>query len=263
MTIRIGIAIDNQQPSGGSYDPDASLFIAANLAAGGTLSLANKLAINNLFKNFKGVGAANSTYNIYSRIYPYLFAGGTANSAAIQARTLASGTFAGSNLGYDNNAFHTNTNAYFETVEFSDDLTANGYGYLVCNRNSLSGTLNDIFANTDFHLFSITIYTILRHNASSAGSFDENIIIAGVFGFNKSVGNLSFFRQDNTKETISDPPYTAVTLSHTKFRLGLSGIVNNAGQNIYSPFILTSGLSDAEMLLLQASMVQYNTEIQL
>lgn len=244
-----------------NIDADAKAYINAMVAVGGTLTPNNVEAINNLFLNFKGTGTSNSTSNIYSRIYPYLFAGGTANSAKIQARTLASGSFAGSNLGYANNAFHTNTNAYFETVEFADDLTANKYGYLVFNRSSLNGTVNDIFATADAALWSISIYTVIRHLASSAGSIDEANINTGVFGFNKYVGGVSFFMQDNTKLTTSDPPYTAVTLTHSKFRLGFSGIVSNAGTNVYSPLIITNNISDAEMALLQLSMEQYNTEI--
>ena len=245
-----------------NIDADAKAYINAMVAVGGTLTPNNVEAINNLFLNFKGTGTSNSTANIYSRIYPYLFAGGTANSAAIQARTLASGTFAGSNLGYANNAFHTNTNAYFETVEFANDLTANKYGYLVFNRSSLNGTVNDIFAATDFSMWSISIMSIIRHVGDSfSGGYDISNITSGVFGFNKSIGSFSLVKQNNTLEIASDPPYTAITLTHSKFRLGFSGLVSNAGTNVYSPLIITNNISDAEMALLQLSMEQYNTEI--
>lgn len=262
--IGIGISIANQQPSGVSYDPDASLFIAANLAAGGTLTPANKLAISNLFKNFKGVGAANSTSNIYSRIYPYLFAGGTANSAKIQARTLETGVFGGSST-FTGNAFNTSANSYFGLVEFYDVLSATNFGVLINGKQSWGSGgayYRDLVAASSSQGLIQTYGIFIRPHFSAYGDHISTSVSSGIFAANVTPTHNTNFNQDGSVDIINNPPYIPVTLPHDKVYLGTTWDNITIVQN-WQSLILTTGLSDAEMGLLWASVQQYNIEIAL
>lgn len=64
---------------GGGLDPDASTYLAAVTAAGGTYTPTQETAVNNLFVNLK----ANSLYTKILALYP--FVGGVAAAHAINA----------------------------------------------------------------------------------------------------------------------------------------------------------------------------------
>ncbi len=247
-----------------NIDADAKAYINAMVAVGGTLTPNNVEAINNLFLNFKGTGTSNSTANIYSRIYPYLFAGGTANSAAIQARTLETGVFGGSST-FTGNAFNTSANSYFGLVEFYDVLGATNFGVLINGKQSWgSGGVyyRDLVAASSSEGLIQTYGTFIRPHFSSYGDHLSTSVSSGIFAANVTPMHNTTFNQDGSVNIINNPPYTPVTLPHNKVYLGIGWDNITIVQN-WQSLILTTGLSDTEMGLLWASVQQYNTEIAL
>lgn len=99
------------------FDPDASAFIAAITAAGGTTNDAQKTAINNLVLNWKGIGAQNNTYNLWTntnRLHIYI--GGTSGAMAINVKTAtATFTFNGGWTFGANGATPNGTSGYINT----------------------------------------------------------------------------------------------------------------------------------------------------
>jgi hypothetical protein len=124
--------------SGGGGDPDAAAYIAAVLAAGGTLSSPEQDAINTYFVDLKAEG-------LYSKLYyMHLFFGGVQNSNKINA--LNPGTY---DLGFQGTWTHATTgsstiqnNANYATSGFTISLaspsttqTDFAFGYMLSNRN--------------------------------------------------------------------------------------------------------------------------------
>lgn len=102
---------------GVAFDPDAQAFIDAVLTAGGTLSDAQQIGINNKVLNLKGVGPQNSTVDFWTSkmrcCFPYV--GGNAASHAIELKSLATGSFTGGWTHNGNGALANGSDAHFDT----------------------------------------------------------------------------------------------------------------------------------------------------
>lgn len=116
-TNTAGSASANSNTISQITDADASAFIAAITAAGGTTNDAQKTAINNLVLNWKGIGAQNSSYNLWSnteRLHIYI--GGASGAMAINVKTAtATFTFNGGWTFDANGATPNGTNGYINT----------------------------------------------------------------------------------------------------------------------------------------------------
>jgi hypothetical protein len=124
--------------SGGGLDPDATTYINAVLASGGTLSTPQRAAINTFFVGLKTDGTYNKFY------YLHLFFGGTAGSNAINAKN--PGTY---NLSFQGTWTHSVTGStttqndlnYAESgfvVSSSSPSTTEtdfSFGYMMSDRN--------------------------------------------------------------------------------------------------------------------------------
>lgn len=125
-------------PTGGGLDPDATTYINAVIADGGTLSTPQRAAINTFFVGLKTDGIYNKFY------YLHLFFGGTAGSNAINAKT--PGTY---NLSFQGTWTHSVTGStttqndlnYAESgfvVSSSSPSTTEtdfSFGYMMSDRN--------------------------------------------------------------------------------------------------------------------------------
>jgi len=101
-------------PAGGGFDPDATTYIAAVLAAGGTLSSPQEEAINTYFVDLKAEG-------LYSKLYyMHLFFGGVENSNKINA--LNPGTY---DLGFQGTWAHATTGS--STVQSNSNYATSGF----------------------------------------------------------------------------------------------------------------------------------------
>jgi hypothetical protein len=124
---------------GPSFDPDATTYINAVIAAGGTLTAPQQTAINTFYVGLKTDGIYNKFY------YLHLFFGGTAGSNGINAKT--PGTY---NLSFQGTWTHsvsgsttTQNNANYAESGFEVSLaspsttqTDFSFGVMMSNRNA-------------------------------------------------------------------------------------------------------------------------------
>ena len=100
--------------AGGGADPNATTYINAVLAAGGTLSSPQQTAINTYFVDLKAEG-------LYSKLYyMHLFLGGVENSNKINA--LNPGTY---DLGFQGTWTHATTGS--STVQSNSNYATSGF----------------------------------------------------------------------------------------------------------------------------------------
>lgn len=256
--IGIGIGISNTVVP--EYNPNAAAFIAAEEAAGATFTTQQKAAINTLFITWDAGG-------YYSRIYPYLFLGGTAATAAINARTLNSGTFAGSGNSFTGSNYSTGgggaINSKFTTYEDANVLAAGKYGYMVSRKNVATGQVTDVIATTLLAVWAINVNILFRDRWGSIGAWDindgANTLLAGQFGANFTTGGVRYYPAATAPSQFINPPFGTVALPADKIVLGYSGAVGDCGVNEYQSLILTSDLSYAEYEDLRASIATFNT----
>jgi hypothetical protein len=122
------------------FDPDAAAFFARVTAAGGTLSLTEKTATNQLVLDLK----ANSLWTPMKAIYPMVGA-----SAAACAQNLKSSSFTGTfTAGWtfaSTGATPNGTSAYMDTFLVCDNvLTYGSVSVAYYSRTNSSGNFSDI-----------------------------------------------------------------------------------------------------------------------
>jgi hypothetical protein len=130
MSIGIKIAVDATRYGG--LDADAAAFIAL----AGITDATQINAINNLYKDFKGQGANNSSYDFYTRLTAFwLFVGGTSTSCSFNGKTPSSGNTY--NLTYSGAAPTVNANG----IKFNG---INGYADTKVPQNLMQTNLNGL-----------------------------------------------------------------------------------------------------------------------
>jgi len=125
-TIAIGLPFVHA----GGLDADAAAFIAV----AGITDATQKTAIDNLYKDLKGQGANNSSYDFYTRLTAFwLFVGGTSTSCSFNGKTPSSGNTY--NLTYSGAAPTVNANG----IKFNG---INGYADTKVPQNLISNSAN-------------------------------------------------------------------------------------------------------------------------
>ena len=123
---------------GPSFDPDATTYINAVIAAGGTLSPTQQTAIDTFYVGLKADGIYNKFY------YLHLFFGGTAGSNAINAKNPGTynlsfqGTWTHSVTGsttIQNNANYAESGFVISSASPSTTETDFSFGIMMSNRN--------------------------------------------------------------------------------------------------------------------------------
>jgi hypothetical protein len=146
--------------SGGGLDPDATTYINAVLASGGTLSTPQRAAINTFFVGLKTDGTYNKFY------YLHLFFGGTAGSNAINAKN--PGTY---NLSFQGTWTHSVTGS--TTTQNDANYAESGF---VVSSSSPSTT------ETDFsfgYMMSDRNYPITAYQYQGIGTSTSDYMIIG------------------------------------------------------------------------------------
>lgn len=129
MSIKIGIGIDKIQTN--FIDSDAASFIAL----AGITDTTQQAAINNIYKDLKGQGVNNSTYDFYSRLTAFwLFVGGTATTNKYNGKSPSSGNTY--NLSFSGGWTHD--------ANGSKGNGTNGYADTFLAQNLISSTVNGI-----------------------------------------------------------------------------------------------------------------------
>ena len=146
-------------PAGGG-DPDAATYIAAVLAAGGTLSSPQQTAINTYFVDLKAEG-------LYSKLYyMHLFLGGVENSNKINA--LNPGTY---DLGFQGTWTHATTGS--STTQNNANYATSGF---VVSAASPSTTQTDFAMGV---MLSNNNRGITSYQYQGLGTGASNYIIVG------------------------------------------------------------------------------------
>jgi hypothetical protein len=118
---------------GTQYDNDALALIRSAKITDPKI----KAAINNLFKDFKGIGANNTTYEYYSKLPAFwLFVGGSASSCMYNAKNASDSNqynlnFVGGWTHSANGSKANGTNAYADTFYAQNLLNQNTNGMSV------------------------------------------------------------------------------------------------------------------------------------
>ena len=131
MRLGLGLSISkNNGKFAGGLDADAAAFISLS----GITNATQITAINNIYKDFKGVGANNSTYNFYTRLTAFwLFVGTTTANIKYNGKTPSeSNTY---NLAFSGTAPTINSNG----CKFNG---TNGFADTFVPQNIISNSAN-------------------------------------------------------------------------------------------------------------------------
>jgi hypothetical protein len=206
---------------GPTIDPDAQAFFDRVTAAGGTLSVTEQTATNQLVLDMKSAGI----WTAMRAVYPMVGA-----SAAACAQNLKSSSFTGSfTSGWtfaSTGVTPNGTSAYMDTfLAPSGNISQNdGHASIYSRTNNLTGTQIDLGcgnsggANTDFYLsaYYSTFGAISNINGSSFALGSSNITALGFFISQRTnVVNTEIYQNNNlikTHATPSDPP-TSVSIN--------------------------------------------------
>jgi hypothetical protein len=240
------------QAQGPSYDADAQAFFNRVAAAGGTLTLTEKTAVNTLVVTMK----ADGTWTPMKAIYPMVGA-----SAAACAQNLKSSSFTGSFTSgwtFSANGVQGNgTSAYMDTnFAPSSNLTLSSGHDSVYLRTNLAISTQVAFgveqiANQRMVLFpyafNIGWISDLYDNSTSRLTSSTGPSTGFVLGSRASASSHKLFR--NSVQLASSTSATTGTLPTLNYYLGAfnaNGSVNFYGTNQIAFYSLGDGLTDTQ-----------------
>lgn len=160
-------------------DPDALAYVNAVLAAGGTLSDAQQIAIDNLYLDLK----SNSLYT--ELVYMYPFMGATAAAHAVEGLNPTDADYTLTWAGDLTNDL-SHTDAGVNTL-----VVGVGYGHMAVNTNVLHSSVNDVSlggyvstATTNDQCFFIAkkLNTVGSSRYQMNIPFDSNNVYSGIGG---------------------------------------------------------------------------------
>jgi len=191
MSIGIKIAVDATRYGG--LDADAAAFISLS----GITDATQITAINNIYKDFKGVGANNSTYDFYTRLTAFwLFVGTTTANIKYNGKTPSeSNTY---NLAFSGTAPTISSNG----CKFNG---TNGYADTFIPQNLLSNSANG---------FSVYFRENTARNEIQMGYLDTSTYKATEIGMGYTSGaNTKFFGGNKYDENFGATNYQSVGIN--------------------------------------------------
>jgi len=193
----------------GGLDADAAAFIAV----AGITDATQKTAIDNLYKDLKGQGANNSSYDFYTRLTAFwLFVGGTSTSCSFNGKTPSSGNTY--NLTYSGAAPTVNANG----IKFNG---INGYADTKVPQNLISNSANGL---------SVYFRENVANNEIQIGYLDTSTYKATEIGMGYTSGaNTKFFGGNKYDENFGATNYQSV---------GINGLIrlNRTTSNNYKVY---------------------------
>jgi hypothetical protein len=191
-TIAIGLPFVHSS----GLDADAATFIAV----AGITDATQITAINNLYKDFKGQGANNTSYDFYTRLTAFwLFVGGTSTSCSFNGKTPSSGNTY--NLTYSGAAPTVNANG----IKFNG---INGYADTKVPQNLISNSANGL---------SVYFRENVANNEVQIGYLDTSTYKSTEIGMGYMSGiNTKFFGGNKYDENFSATNYQL---------LGINGLI--------------------------------------
>lgn len=215
-------------PFAGGLDADAAAFIAV----AGISNSTQITAVNNIFKDFKGQGPNNTTYNFYTRLTAFwLFVGGTAAAHKFNAkdpRDLNAAyrlTFSGGWTHSANGSQGNGTNGYADTFVAQNAISNSANGMSVYFReNTARNEIQMGYLNiADYRSTEIGMGYASGANTKFFGGnkFDQNfgatnfqsVGINGLIRLNRTASNnYRVYRNGSQVESLN---YTAQTNTDT------------------------------------------------
>jgi len=188
-TIAIGLPFVHA----GGLDADAAAFIAV----AGITDATQKTAIDNLYKDLKGQGANNSSYDFYTRLTAFwLFVGGTSTSCSFNGKTPSSGNTY--NLTYSGAAPTVNANG----IKFNG---INGYADTKVPQNLISNSANGL---------SVYFRENVANNEIQIGYLDTTFYRSTEIGMGYTSGaNTKFFGGNKYDQNFGATNYQSVGIN--------------------------------------------------
>jgi len=210
--MRLGLGLSISKNNGkftGGLDADAAAFIAV----AGITDATQKTAIDNLYKDLKGQGANNSSYDFYTRLTAFwLFVGGTSTSCSFNGKSPSSGNTY--NLTYSGAAPTVNANG----IKFNG---INGYADTKVPQNLISNSANGL---------SVYFRENIPNNEVQMGYLDTSTYKATEIGMGYTSGiNTKFFGGNKYDENFGATNYQSV---------GINGLIrlNRTTSNNYKVY---------------------------
>jgi hypothetical protein len=191
MSIGIKISVDRTRYGG--LDADAAAFIALS----GITNETQINAINNLYKDFKGVGANNTTYDFYTRLTAFwLFVGTTTANIKYNGKTPSeSNTY---NLAFSGTAPTINSNG----CKFNG---TNGFADTFVPQNIISNSANGM---------SVYFRENIPNNEIQMGYLDTSLFKSTEIGMGYTSGaNTKFFGGNKFDQNFGTTNYQLVGIN--------------------------------------------------
>jgi len=269
------ILFSNNNKPKNLFDVDALAFI--NLA--GITSSAEKTAIDNLYKNLKGVGAQNTVHDFYTNLTAfYPFAGGKASSFIYNGKNPSASnpynlTFAGGVTYSTNGAKFNGTNGFADTFipQNAMQRNLNGFSVYFIENNARSETQFGHLSRPSFIKTNIG-YTALKQ-WNGADKFSGGVVgttiytnINGLTRVNRSTSpNYRVYKNGIQTELVtaaSEANTDTTTFTIGSIRLGdTNGTTFYCDKTIcYAEISNGHSLSAAQELIYYNCIQQYQTE---
>jgi hypothetical protein len=251
-------------PAGG-FDPDAQAYIDAVITAGGTLTLTEQDAVNNLFVGLK----ASSLYSELNVLY--LFLGGNAAASALNAiRTKSSfdidwyntGDFTFNSSGVTNNGSGYGDTNYVPSVQSSPTDTAWGIYQTAGNMFSevySFGGYDGTYLNNHYFTSSMILYGYNTTqgaaiaSATAEGSWIGTFDSSNVKTLYKNGGSSSSFSAGGSVG-LSTQPYFLFTLN-------INGSPYNPYTGRLQSFFTGDYLTPSQVVIMDAQINTFQTAL--
>jgi hypothetical protein len=265
MRLGLGLSISkNNGKFAGGLDADAATFISLS----GITNATQITAINNIYKDFKGVGANNTSYNFYSRLSAFwLFVGTTTSNIKYNGKTPSESnaynlTFSGAapTISSDGCKFN-GINNYADTLVPQNAMLTNTNGFSVYYReNNIRAEIQLGHQSRPSFTVTAAAFNVLGQWAgadkfSGAGGITIYTNINGLIRVNRgSSSNYKVYRNGSQIESL-----TAASEANSDTTTFLIGAQRRGDTNTaqafsdktfcYADIMLSNSLSAAEELV--------------
>lgn len=239
-----------------SFDADALAFFARVTAAGGSLSLTEKTATNQLVLDLK----ANSLWTPMKAIYPMVGA-----SAEACAQNLKSSSFTGA-FGGTWTFASTGVQGVANNVEFTTNFALNNFAsrlsvaFGMYSRTNLNnqGTGMSAGTNVDFYGRYTVLGTQYSYLFDSSNSSQNRISYLGLNSHSRTSSSQKYMQTKTTVDSMtSNVNATDLDTSIVKFSKTNQGF----DPNEYALFYISDGLSNTQLLTLNTNVETFQTTL--
>ena len=217
--LKLGLALNRDHRIKAASNTYAIDYITAVIAAGGTFTAPQQVAIYTFFDEMTGNGTINTTYDFMLNMFRgYIYLGGTAATCLIDIVTATSiGSFSGGGTINANGFLGNATNAYQNTLVVDSNLNSTSIAaFIRVGNNYVTGTKQQFYGG------------------SATGTIGLGLLINYAFGFNMTYATASIRQNGIAAVAVTKGSY-AVRRTGTTQSLDKNGLnLNTAGVYNYS-----------------------------